>query len=388
MQEKLFNRYFILIWFSMLCLMLIQNLMCSGIPLFFASRGFSTSFAGLLGLPFALFGILARTTGGYLMDRFGRRVIMILGPLLMGIASLLFLLLPFAPLMLLFRGLHGAGFSIGQAGSSTATIDVTPQEKSSLGVGIFWVSTALAIAVAGWLIEILGSGGTYDRIFYFSFAFGVLGAILAFLCRYEEGRPPVVREPQEVSPLHGLRKFLYPAAARPAGIEFFVMLGVSCCNIFIFTYAVLQGYANPSFFMVVAALSMTVSNLASGRLLRALGHRTLLSIAMVLSGALIALIALVPCQATFYLGGVGFGMAQGFSFPILTLLAVDNVPQNHRGTANSTMLMAGDLGVGLGTLLWGISIQFCGFHVSIALSGLAVILSGVLSLLFYCRCKP
>ena len=34
MQEKLFNRYFILIWFSMLCLMLIQNLMCSGIPLF------------------------------------------------------------------------------------------------------------------------------------------------------------------------------------------------------------------------------------------------------------------------------------------------------------------------------------------------------------------
>ena len=186
MQEKLFNRYFILIWFSMLCLMLIQNLMCSGIPLFFASRGFSTSFAGLLGLPFALFGILARTTGGYLMDRFGRRVIMILGPLLMGIASLLFLLLPFAPLMLLFRGLHGAGFSIGQAGSSTATIDVTPQEKSSLGVGIFWVSTALAIAVAGWLIEILGSGGTYDRIFYFSFAFGVLGAILAFLCRYED----------------------------------------------------------------------------------------------------------------------------------------------------------------------------------------------------------
>ena len=164
--------------------------------------------------------------------------------------------------------------------------------------------------------------------------------------------------------------------------------GCPAATFFIFTYAVLQGYANPSFFMVVAALSMTVSNLASGRLLRALGHRTLLSIAMVLSGALIALIALVPCQATFYLGGVGFGMAQGFSFPILTLLAVDNVPQNHRGTANSTMLMAGDLGVGLGTLLWGISIQFCGFHVSIALSGLAVILSGVLSLLFYCRCKP
>ena len=110
----------------------------------------------------------------------------------------------------------GRGFSIGQAGSSTATIDVTPREKSSLGVGIFWVSTALAIAVAGWLIEILGSGGTYDRIFYFSFAFGVLGAILAFLCRYEEGRPPVVPgTPGWSIRSTACRKFLYPAAARP-----------------------------------------------------------------------------------------------------------------------------------------------------------------------------
>ena len=136
MQEKLFNRYFILIWFSMLCLMLIQNLMCSGIPLFFASRGFSTSFAGLLGLPFALFGILARTTGGYLMDRFGRRVIMILGPLLMGIASLLFLLLPFAPLMLLFRGLPRGGF-FHWAGGFVHCHHRRNSEKSSLGVGIF-----------------------------------------------------------------------------------------------------------------------------------------------------------------------------------------------------------------------------------------------------------
>ena len=108
------------------------------------------------------------------------------------------------------------------------------------------------------------------------------------------------------------------------------MLGVSCCNIFIFTYAVLQGYANPSFFMVVAALSMTVSNLASGRLLRALGHRTLLSIAMVLSGALIALIALVPCQATFYLGGIGFGMKWNMGWMHDTLEYLHEEPINRK----------------------------------------------------------
>lgn len=385
MQSKLFNRYFILIWCSTLCLMLIQNLMCSGIPLFLDSRGFSTSFAGLLGIPFAIFGILSRTAGGYLMDRFSRRLVMILGPLVMGSAALLFRLLPLAPLMLLFRGLHGTGFSMGQAGSSTATVDVTPKEKSSLGVGIFWVATALAIAGAGWLIQTLGRNGIYDSIFYFSFGFGLLGALLALLCNYERGQAPTHCDGQAGIQLRGLRKFLDPAAARPAIIEFFVMLGVCCCNIFAFSYAVGQKYENPSAFMVIAALAMMASNLTSDGLIRALGHRNLLVITMATSGALIALMALIPNQSTFYLGAVGFGMAQGFSFPILTLLAVDNVPHDRRGTANSTMLMAGDVGVGLGTFLWGVVIQFLGYYSAFALSGLALILSAALGLIFYRR---
>ena len=385
MQTKLFNRYFILIWCSTFCLMLIQNLMCSGIPLFLDSRGFSTAFTGLLGIPFAIFGILSRTTGGYLMDRFSRRAVMILGPVLMGVGALIFRLLPLAPLMLLSRGFHGAGFSMGQAGSSTATVDVTPKEKSSLGVGIFWMATALAIAGAGWLIELLGGDGTYDRIFYASFGFGLLGGLLALLCGYEKKQPSCRLKRTSAPQARGLRKFLDPAAARPAVIEFFTLLGVSCCNIFIFTYAIRQGYANPSIFTVIAALSMTASNLASGWLIRLLGHRNLLAITMMLSGTLIALIALIPGQVTFWLGGVGFGMAQGFSFPILTLLAVDKVPQNRRGTANSTMLMAGDVGVGLGTCLWGVVIQALDFYAAFALSGLAVLFSGVLGMLFYLR---
>lgn len=383
MQTKLFNRYFVLIWCSNLCLMIIQNLMCSGIPLFLDSRGFSTSFAGLLGIPFAIFGILSRSAGGYLMDRFSRRLVMVLGPLVMGIAALLFRLLPLAPLMLLFRGLHGTGFSMGQAGSSTATVDVTPREKSSLGVGIFWVATALAIAGAGWLIQVLGEGGSYDSIFYFSFGFGLLGGLLALLCNYERRRPPIHRDSAAGTQLRGLRKFLDPTAARPAVIEFFIMLGVCCCNIFAFSYAVGQGYENPSAFMVIAAVSMTASNLASDGLIRALGYRNLLVITMTASGALIVLMALIRGEGTFYLGAVGFGMAQGFSFPILTLLAVDNVPQDHRGTANSTMLMAGDIGVGMGTFLWGIVIEFLGFASAFALSGLTLVLSAALGLIFY-----
>ena len=43
---------------------------------------------------------------------------------------------------------------------------------------------------------------------------------------------------------------------------------------------------------------------------------------MILCGILYALMALVPCQATFYLGGIGYGLSLGFSYPVLTVLTV------------------------------------------------------------------
>lgn len=388
MQNRLFNRCYILVWCSALCLMMIQNLMGSGIPLFLQERGFSTAFSGLLGIPFAVFGITARIAGGYLMDRFSRRSVMIAGTLTMGAASLLFRLFPIAALMLLFRGLHGAGFSMGQAVFSTASVDVTPPEKSRLGVGIFWISTALSIAGAASLLQFLTQRGTCDSIFFCALAFGLAGAVLAFLCDYEKKYPIRRDAANESGPRpKGLRKFWEPAAARPAAIEFFALMGISCCNIFVFSFATQQGYANPSQFLLIGAASMAVSNLASGWLTKRFGIRNLFAFTMALGGILIALIALVPSQITYILGGIGFGIAEGFSFPLLTILAVDNIPPDHRGTANSTMLMAGDIGVGIGTFLWGMLIEYSGYFTAFTVSGLVLIWSGVLCIIFYLNKK-
>ena len=135
MQKKLFNRYFILVWFGSLCLLLIHNILNNGIPLYLDSIGFSTSFSGLLGVPFALLGIVGRMLGGYLVDRRGRRMVMVGGTLLMGVAAFLLGLLPLAATMLLFRALTGVGFSSAQAAYSTASVDVTPPGEDQPGGG-------------------------------------------------------------------------------------------------------------------------------------------------------------------------------------------------------------------------------------------------------------
>lgn len=378
MSEKILNRYFILVWTGALCLLLIQNTMCTAIPLYLNNLGFSASFSGILGIPFAVFSIAARISGGYLMDRFNRRSVMIIGCMLMGIASLFFGLFPAAVLMIIFRGLHGAGFAFGQAAFSTANVEVTPKEKSNLGVGIFWISTALSLACTGYMIQFLSKDGDYTRIFLVCFLLGLTGVVISLLCNYEKGKKSF----RALST--GPKKLLEPTAAPTAVIEFFVMLGAACSNIFILAFAAEQGYIHAGAFLLISAIAMTAGTLSTDALMQLFGAKNVLGAAMVVSGILTALIAVVPCPLTYYLGGIGFGMAQGFSFPVLTVLTVANAPIDRRGTANSTMLMAGDIGMGIGTFLWGAVINGSSYFTAFIFAGICIMAGGILTF-FLCR---
>lgn len=386
MQTKLFNRHFILVWFGSLCLLLIHNMLNNGIPLYLDSIGFSTSFSGLLGVPFALLGIVGRMLGGYLVDRRGRRIVMVGGTLLMGVAAFLLGLLPLAATMLLFRALTGVGFSSAQAAYSTASVDVTPPEKTNLGVGIFWVAMALSVACAGYITLGLSAGGNYSPVFLTCLILGLLGAFLSLLCNYEKDRP-VPQAPKTIKNARGVQTVLEKSAWKPAVVEFLVMLGVASCNSFILMFAKAQNYANQGAFLLIAALAMAAGNLSAPALMRKLGAKNLLGGSMILCGILYALMALVPCQATFYLGGIGYGLSLGFSYPVLTVLTVQGAPEERRGTATSTMLMAGDIGVGLGTFFWGAVIEALSYSAAFTLSGVSVALAGVLTFVFYLRCN-
>ena len=148
MQKKLFNRYYLCVWFGSLCLLLVHNMLNNALPLYLASIGFSTSFSGLIGVPFAILGIIGRLVGGYLADSRSRRLVMVSGTALIGVSAFLFGLVPAAALMLLLRGVQGMGFASGNAAFATASVDVTPPEKSNLGVGIFWAAMAVRYLVS------------------------------------------------------------------------------------------------------------------------------------------------------------------------------------------------------------------------------------------------
>ena len=115
--------------------------------------------------------------GGALGDHFGRRLLLIVGTSLFGVASLTCALAPSLPLLLAARGAQGIGAALLLPNSLALLNAAYSGEKRGRAVGIWAAAGAAAAAVApligGWLVDSVG----WPAIFYINLPLA-LGAIL------------------------------------------------------------------------------------------------------------------------------------------------------------------------------------------------------------------
>ncbi|MBP1736384.1 MAG: transporter [Oscillospiraceae bacterium] len=383
--SKLLTRYFILVWLAFLCLNMCQNLLNNTISLYINVIGMSTSFSGFLGIPYAIAAIFMRFFGGYCTDRFNRRMVMSLGCLIYGITAWFFGFFATAAALILFRMIHGAAFSAGQLAISTANVDVTPPEKANLGIGIFWVATAISLGGAGYLVVSLTNGSNYSLVFLASALFGIAGGVCCLLCNYEKKPEFQARLQAHATslPCRGAHRFFEPGAMRPAVLMFLMAIGMSSLSFFLLLFAANEGYSNAGFALVVAAIFMGIGNLCSNRLLHRLGSRLTLLLAFALCAIGYAAMGLYHTEFTYFLGGAVYGFVQGICMPVLYFLAVDGMPVHRRGIAGGTVYFLLDIGMGLGSYLWGLLISGYGFTVTFLCAAATQVLACVLTFAFY-----
>lgn len=381
---RLFNRYFILVWIVALGLNLTQNMLNNAVTLYVTSMGMSTGFAGSLGIPYAILAIFMRFVGGSWIDRYSRRSLMVVGCVTFGVTAILFGCIPAVWSLLLFRGLHGFSYSSGQLAASTANVDVTPPEKRNLGIGIFWVSSAVSLGCSGYLVTGLTSGGSYMPLFVACGAISLAVAVVALCCNYEKKSGQTARREQaKTTTYRGILRFVEPAAFRPAVLMFMEAVGISCVALYLLKFAQEMAYDNAALALVMATVGMAVGNLSSDKLSGKLGARNTLMLTFLVSAVGFALVVVVKCYATYLFGGVMYGFLQGICMPVFSSLAVKGMPVDRRGVAGGTVYCMLDLGMGIGTTLWGAVIGAFGFTVSFLGGAVVLVLAMVLSFLFY-----
>jgi MFS family permease len=388
-SAKLFTKCFVLVWFSALGLNLCQNILNNAISLYVTSIGFSTGFAGSLGIPYAICAIVMRFLGGNWVDRHSRRSLLAFGCFAFGISALLFGLIPSAVALLLFRAIHGFSFSAGQLASSTINVDVTPKEKSTLGIGIFWVSSAISIGCAGYAVTALTSGGSYQPMFWACAISAIVGGVLALLCDYEKKQPvaSVEKAPPAASARERILRFVEPSAAKPAILMFMMAGSISCVSMYMLLFAQTVGYSNAGLALVFATIGMAIGNLSSDGLMRGIGARNTLLFSFALCAVGFVAMAEIHSMATYLLGGTVYGFLQGICMPVLYSLAVDKMPANRRGVAGGTVYCMLDLGVGAGSYIWGVVIGIGGFAVTFDAAAAVLVAAIVLTFVFYPRSK-
>jgi hypothetical protein len=86
----------------------------------------------------------------------------------------------------------------------------------------------------------------------------------------------------------------------------------------------------------------------------------------------------------YYSAALIIGLGNGHMFPAFQTMYINLAPHTQRGTANSSLLISWDVGVGLGILIGGVVVEYFGYNASFWVSAVVNLL-GVVGFLFFAR---
>jgi predicted MFS family arabinose efflux permease len=117
-------------------------------------------------------------------------------------------------------------------------------------------------------------------------------------------------------------------------------------------------------YFLLCSIGLMASRLQGGKALREgrLTHNA--GSGMVISLIGYTLFILVPNGIGYYCSALLIGLGNGHMWPAFQNMTINVAHNNQRGTANSTILISWDIGMGLGILLGGVIAEYFGYAAS------------------------
>lgn len=364
----------------------------NGTPLYIAHVGGSTGFSGTLILVFSAAAAVARLFAGRIIDRFGRRRIMIVGSLLMIAGTVLAIPFPGMAPQIVLRACQGLGFACVTTASATMAADVLPVQRLGEGIGYYALGQSLGMAIGPALGIFLCSLVFSESLFVGAATVCAVLLVLVLNVTYErhierlpetseyrlleERRQAVAEElvapddmeaamdevtAAEEDVYHGLARFFEKRAFVGAIPMLVICFAFAIPTSYTALYAQSMGFEGAGWFFFVGAIAMTASRFFGGRLLDVVPPRVLFALTGICGIVMFMMVAFATSETMLYAAGLFFGVSMGFAFPLLNSMAIKNTPAQRWGAANAMFFLANDLGVGIGACGWGFVVDAWGF---------------------------
>jgi MFS family permease len=343
------------------------------LPLYLSEHfGATKDVIGLVLSGYTITALLVRPFSGYVVDTFPRKTVLMIA---FGAFAIFFAGYLAASTLLMFtivRTLHGGPFGSVTTANATVAIDVLPSSRRTEGIGYYGLSNNLAMATAPtigiWLYQLTDS---FDFLFWLALIVACAGWIIDSTVKL---KPKTAAAPGSAGP------------SRLSLDRFFLtrgwLLGVNMIA-FGFSFGVLSNYlaiygkevmgitGGTGTYFLLCSIGLILSRLQGGKALRAGRVTHNAAEGMVISLVGYTLFIFMPTlfagnhiaiMTGYYGSALLIGLGNGHMWPAFQNMTINVARNNQRGTANSTILISWDIGMGLGILIGGIVAELLGYN--------------------------
>jgi predicted MFS family arabinose efflux permease len=331
-------------------------LLLSVVPLYATSAGAGGTGAGLVTGALMLSTMAAELATPRLMARFGYRLALGAGLLLLGVPALALSVSADMAAIVTVCALRGLGFGITVVVGSALMAALFPAEHRGEGLGIYGIVVGVP-AVIGLPLGIWLAGHTgYPPVF----AAGAVAA-LAGLAAVPGLPGPPGRQSAPDQPLGILAGLRTPALVRPSVVFLATTMAAGIAVTFL-PLAITQASGTLAALALLAqAAAATLTRWWAGRYGDRHGPAGLLTPGLLVSAAGVLALVLTASPAAVLAGmvlfGAGFGVAQNASLALM----FTRVPASGYGTASALWNLAYDGGLGLGAAGFGVLAAHTGY---------------------------
>ena len=331
------------------------------LPLYLSEHfGATKDVIGLVLSGYTITALLVRPFSGFMVDSFPRKLVLMVS---FGAFAIFFAGYLAASTLLLFtivRTLHGGPFGALTVSNSTVAIDVLPSSRRTEGIGYYGLSNNLAMAIAPTIgIFIYQFTHSFEFLFWLAFIVACAGWLIDATVKLPQ------RETARIPMKFSLDRFFLTRGW---------LLGLNMVA-FGFSFGVLSNYlaiygkevmgitGGTGTYFMLCSVGLILSRLQGGKALRQgrVTHNAAEGMVISLVGYTLFILmpTLFPQQQTaillgYYGSALLIGLGNGHMWPAFQNMTINVATNNQRGTANSTILISWDIGMGLGILVGGI----------------------------------
>ncbi|MHC1682754.1 MAG: MFS transporter [Clostridiaceae bacterium] len=346
MIERLFTKNYTLMVLSNLLVYLGFNMLIPILPVYITDLGGSSFQGSLVISVFAISALVLRSIAGNLIDKIGRKPLLITGFSILILCNLVYFVHSIA-VVIFIRIIHGIGWGITSTTIATIMTDNIPKNRQGEGMGYYSLSIIISASLSPIVSIIIMNNLSFNVTLIISTALLLLGIILSQAVKI----PKINRTSNTSNSKFALKDLFEKDALYPSLLCFLLTIPLSGVMGYIMLFGKEIKITTIWIYFIGHLLMIFITRPIIGKIFDKKGH-----IYIIIPGVLSMIVGLIVLSYTssvimLVIASLFYGFGYGAVHPSLQAWAVSKSSSSRKGAANGTFLSSLDLGYSVGSTL-------------------------------------